>query len=252
MSAPSSAAQQKLKNHIHHECLRAFKTAIPLMISFIPFGMMLGAQAKIKGMSLLELVLMCGINFAGGSEFVAIGLWQEVPPLLLIVCMTLLVNCRHILMGVTMIPICRRQPVRKMLLSFFLLCDETWALSLQDSYRRMGEGYREPFSYSYYITIAVSFYITWVITAVLGMLVGPLLGDLTQYGFDMAFPAVFIVLIKGMWNGWRRGITWACSLVVACIVHLIIPGAWYVIAGAMTGLLFVLCVPPRFFEVNRA
>ncbi|MDI2091538.1 AzlC family ABC transporter permease [Commensalibacter oyaizuii] len=243
-----SVAQAHIQRYVYKECIRGFKAALPLMISFLPFGMLLGTQAKMHGMSLLEILLMCGINFAGGSEFVAVGLWQHAPPLLLIVSMTLLVNCRHVLMGVTMIPLCRKEPLSKILFSFFFLCDEAWALSLQDSYRRMKEGYRRAFSYPFYITVALCFYFIWLFSALLGVLVGPLLGDLTQYGFDMAFPAVFIVLLRGMWQGWRKGIPWAVSLIVACIVHLTVPGAWYVIAGAGAGLIIVLLLPENFFE----
>jgi len=36
--------------------------------------------------------------------------------------------------------------------------------------------------------------------AVLGALMGPVLGDIDRYGFATAFPGVFIVLLRGMWN----------------------------------------------------
>lgn len=243
--------QKQMRRSVRKECIRAIKVVFPVMLSLIPFGMLLGTQAIAHGMSVLELFLMCSLNFAGGSEFVAVGLWQNVPPLLLIMLMTFLVNCRHILMGATIIPFCRRLSLPKVMLSFFLLCDECWALSLQDSYRRRKEGYRLAFSYPFYLTIAISLYVVWVSSALFGALVGPLFGDLTRYGFDMAFVAVFIVLLRGMWSGWRRGIPWAASLVVACIVYVTVPGVWYVIAGTSAGLAVVLLTPAHFFQVSN-
>jgi predicted branched-subunit amino acid permease len=70
----------------------------------------------------------------------------------------------------------------------------------------------------------------------LGALVGPHLGNIETYGFAMAFPAVFLVLMRGMWRGIRAARPWLVSLLVASIVHLTVPGAWFVIAGALAGL----------------
>jgi predicted branched-subunit amino acid permease len=52
----------------------------------------------------------------------------------------------------------------------------------------------------------------------------------------MAFPAVFLVLLRGMWKDAAEAFPWLVSLVVAAGVHLTVPGAWYVPAGAVTGV----------------
>ena len=49
----------------------------------------------------------------------------------------------------------------------------------------------------------------------LGAAVGPTIGNIEQYGFDMAFTAVFLVLLRGMWKGMRASRPWFVSLVVA-------------------------------------
>lgn len=240
--------RKRIHYTIRKEVTRGLKTAFPMMLSFIPFGLLLGAQAKIHGISVLELLLMCSLNFAGGSEFVAVSLWQDTPPLLLIVAMTLLVNCRHILMGATLIPFCKRFSLKKILPSLFFLCDECWALSLQDCYKRLKQAITPSFSYIFYISVGVSLYLVWVSSAVMGILLGPVFGNLFHYGFDMAFVAIFIVLLRGMWLGWRKGIPWAISLFVACIVHILVPGEWYVIAGTLAGIVFVLFVPNHLLQ----
>lgn len=70
-----------------------------------------------------------------------------------------------------------------------------------------------------------------------GAAIGPMIGDVEVYGFDMAFPAVFLVLLKGMWTGLRTARPWLVSLVTAALVYLFVPGAWYVAAGALSGLI---------------
>ena len=96
-----------MKSETQQEFKRGAKDCIPIMIGIVPFGLILGAQAGQKGMSVLETTLMMGLNFAGGSEFAAVSLWQSPLPVLLIIGTTFLINSRHILMGVAFIPFVR-------------------------------------------------------------------------------------------------------------------------------------------------
>lgn len=52
----------------------------------------------------------------------------------------------------------------------------------------------------------------------------------------MAFTAVFLVMLKGMWRGVRPARPWLVSLAVAAVTYLLVPGAWYVAAGALAGV----------------
>ncbi len=212
------------------EIWRGLKSALPVMGGFVPFALVLGAQASQKGFSHLEVPLLTGINFGGGSEFAAIGLWTSPPHILLIVAMTFLVNCRHILMGAALAPYLAHLRKREVLPALYLMCDEAWALGIADA-RRLGR-----LSLSYYMGAAIGLYITWIASTALGSFIGPVLGDVSVYGFDMAFPAVFLVLMSGMWQGWRGARPWLVSLIVAAVTHLLVPGAWYVAAGAVAGI----------------
>lgn len=51
------------------ELVRGAKAALPVLLGFIPFALVLGAQASHKGLSAYEVALMTGLNFGGGSEF---------------------------------------------------------------------------------------------------------------------------------------------------------------------------------------
>jgi len=119
----------------------------------------------------------------------------------------------------------------------FFMCDESWAMGLADARQRADAGRPQPFSLAYYIGVSIGLYATWVVFTALGALLGPVLGDITRYGFDMAFPAVFLVLLRGMWKGMRAAMPWAVSLVAAVAACLLLPGAWYVPAGAVAGVL---------------
>ncbi|WP_447789877.1 MULTISPECIES: hypothetical protein [Pseudomonas] len=41
-----------------------------------------------------------------------------------------------------------------------------------------------------------------------------------------------------MWKGPRLACSWLVSLLVAILVYLTVPGAWFVFAGVIAGMLF--------------
>ncbi|WP_409308746.1 AzlC family ABC transporter permease [Pectobacterium sp. B1J-3] len=222
-----------------NEFNRGVLAAVPVMIGFIPFGLLLGTQAVQKGFSVSELVLMTGLNFGGGSEFAALSLWTSPPHVLTIVFVSLLVNSRHLLMGASLAPYLAHLPRRHALLALFFMCDESWAMSIADVAKRRQQGL-SAFSMAYYAGVALSLWLIWIISTGTGVMVGPMLGDVTMWGFDMAFPAVFLVLLKGMWRGFIPAIPWLVSLVSAAATYRFCPGAAYVPVGATMGLFTIL------------
>jgi 4-azaleucine resistance transporter AzlC len=236
MSSPRSRTIITTRKGQRSEFQRGLTAALPVMAGFLPFALVLGAQASQKGFSPLEVPLMTGLNFGGGSEFAAVGLWTSPPHVLLIVAITLLINSRHLLMGAVMASRLQHLPMRKALPALFFMCDESWAMGLADARERAHAGKAETVSLRYYLGVSVGLYLTWVVFTGIGAIVGPLIGDIKAYGFDMAFPAVFLVLLRGMWKGMRASRPWLVSLVTAAATHLLIPGAWYVVVGALSGL----------------
>jgi 4-azaleucine resistance transporter AzlC len=215
---------------------RGLRASAPVLIGLVPAALVLGAQATGKGIAPLAVPLMTGLNFAGGSEFAAIGLWTSPPHLLLIVGVTLLVNSRHLVMGAALAPWLRHLPRRRVLPALFLMVDESWAMALADAKSRDGSP-RSGFSMTYFLGVSAGVYASWVSFTAIGALIGPVLGDIERWGFDMAFPAVFLVLLREMWKGMRPAVPWLISLVVAVGTYLIVPGAWYVPVGAGAGIL---------------
>lgn len=198
---------------------RGFRASLPILIGIIPFALLLGAEAASKGLKLFEVPLMTGLNFAGGSEFAAIRLWTSPPNVLLIAGLTFLVNSRHLLMGAAIAPFLTGLSKRRILPALFILVDESWALGMADA-RQQGR-----LSLPFYLGAALPMWLVWVVFTALGAAVGPVLGDASAYGLELAFPAVFLVLLRSMWQGFRTARPWLVSLVVAATAHLLVPGA---------------------------
>jgi 4-azaleucine resistance transporter AzlC len=237
MSISQACLPQEARDKASSEFRRGLVSCTPVLLGIVPCALVLGAQAAQKGLSVVEVPLMTGLNFAGGSEFAAIQLWTSAPHILLIVAITFLVNSRHLLMGAALAPFLRHLPKRKAFPALFVMCDESWALGLADAKQRASVGINPAFSLPYYAGAALAFYLTWVVFTTLGAALGPVLGDVEAYGFDMAFPAVFLVLLRSMWKGMAAVRPWLVSLVVAALTYLLVPGAWYVAAGALSGLI---------------
>ena len=63
----------------------------------------------------------------------------------------------------------------------------SWAMGVADARRRaLG------FSLAYYLGVSAGLYMAWVSCTAAGAFLGPRIGDLEQYGFDMAFTAAEI------------------------------------------------------------
>lgn len=218
------------------EARRGFVTGLPVTAAFIPFGLVLGASAAQKGLSMGEVFLMTALNFAGGSEMAVIQVWTWPPNILLIALITLLINSRHILMGATLVPYLRSHSRRNCLIALYIMCDESWAVAHADIRRRLHLPQHACLSLPFYFGVAASMYVTWFTSCTLGACIGPVLGDIRVYGLQMAIPAVFLVILRGLWPGVRHALPWLASLAAAGLTWRAFPGAWYILAGSVAGI----------------
>ncbi len=212
--------------------------AFPTVVAVIPFGLILGQQATEKGLAPAEILAMSSIVFAGSSQLIAVGLWSTPAPIAALALMALLVNLRHVLMGASL-SVKIAHFGRWRYLAAFLLTDEGWALSERRAVDK-------PISRTFYFTVALTLFVFWQVSSLLGTLFGAYLEHPETYGLDFTFPAIFIALALGFWKGARRtGPVLAASAVVAVAVHATVPGAWYVIAGALAGIAAAVITAPR-------
>lgn len=232
------STQSALSIRDFSEFKRGVKQSIPLLFGITPFALVLGAQATQKGFSTLEVPLLTGLNFAGGSEFAILEMWTNPPHILMLIFITFLINSRHLLMGASLVPYLRHLPNKKVFPALFFMVDESWALGLSDAQRNQKQyGLQAAFNMHFYAGVCFSLYLMWVGFTTLGAMIGPNLGDINRFGFDMAFPAVFLVLMRGMWKGYQAALPWVISLISAVLAYLYLPTGWYVPIGALTGIL---------------
>jgi 4-azaleucine resistance transporter AzlC len=201
----------------------------PLIVAVMPIGLVFGAVAAGKGLTPAEVTLMSALVFAGGSQFVAMDIWTHPASWAALGFSALLVNVRHVLMSASIGGKLDRFSGPARYLSMLLLADEIWAMAeMRASATKLTP--------AWFAGLAVPFYCVWVLTSLAGALLGAFLGDPKVTGLDFAFPAVFIVLVMGFWKGRGTGAVLAASASAAVLTHQLLPGVWYIAAGAAAGV----------------
>jgi 4-azaleucine resistance transporter AzlC len=203
---------------------------MPAMVAAIPIGLLFGAVAASKGLSVAEVALMSALVCAGGAQLAVIEIWGYPVPVVAVLFATLLVNLRHVLMGASLAPKLGLFRPWHRALTFYTLTDEDWAFAE----RRVAAGRR--LTPAYFGIMGAVLWANWVTCSALGAALGPLLGDPRRLGADFAFTALFIGLIAGLWRGRSTGFVVAASAIAAAAAYRFLGSPWHVAAGAFAGI----------------
>ncbi|KKC34313.1 AzlC family ABC transporter permease [Devosia psychrophila] len=209
------------------------RACIPVVISVAAYGVVWGVLARGAGVSLLEVIMMSGLVFAGSAQFVALDLWTTTPatlPIGPLILAALIINLRYLLLTATLRPLFRPGQQVKGALTMFIVSDETWAITLGAMAKGRGTA-------AFLLGGGVLAYTTWLATAVIGHTLGSAIDDPRSYGLDFAFTATFLVLLLGMWKGKGDVIPWLVAALAAIVTAKMIPGSWYILIGGMVGSL---------------
>ncbi|HEY9889399.1 MAG TPA: AzlC family ABC transporter permease [Candidatus Obscuribacterales bacterium] len=164
------------------------RQTIPLIIGAIPFGIIFGTLAQASGLSAAATLAMSAGVFAGSSQFIAVGLVATGSPIAIIVLTTLVVNLRHLLYAVGLVPYLRHLGQGWKAALAFWLTDETFMVAIQ----RYREGDRTPHQHWFQLGSAVAMYGNWQLSTWLGLTLGQNLPNAANWGLDFAMVATFI------------------------------------------------------------
>jgi predicted branched-subunit amino acid permease len=203
----------------------------PMLPGIMAFGMAFGALCAQKQFSLAEVEVMMGAVYGGLSQFVAVQSWPDTltpSSIATLALLTLTVNIRFALMSATLRPWLGTLPPWQAYPSMLLVTDGGWLAAMR--YRDHGGA-----NASFYLGGALLLYALWLVAAIPGFLLAGQLSDPRKYGVDLVMPAFYAAMLVPAWKGTRRAIPWLVSGAVALIVHWLLPGWWFIIAGALSG-----------------
>jgi 4-azaleucine resistance transporter AzlC len=162
------------------------RNVLSLAAALAIVGASLGAIAVSKGVSLWLITLMAALVFAGGSEFMTVGLISAGAAPITAVISGLMLNARHLPFGFAVGDLVgRRWPTR--LVGTHVMVDESVAFALAE---QTPERSRRA-----YWTAGLALYFTWAPSVFVGGFLGQWVGNPEALGLDAALPAALLALI---------------------------------------------------------
>ena len=204
------------------------RRTLPIALSGCAYGLVFGVLAQQAHLSILEVLLMSGLVYAGSAQLIVLSLWTTPLPITAILFTTLIVNLRNVLLGVTISPWFLRLPRLKAYTTVFLLADENWALM-------MGEFNTGKRNAAFLLGSGLVLYVEWLSSTVIGRVLGNIVHDPARFGLDFAFTAVFLFLLVGLWKGKSDLLPWLVAGIVAVLSAHFLPGKWYILLGGLMG-----------------
>ena len=212
----------------------AFPVTVPVLTGYVCLGLAYGVLMAANGYGPLWSVLMSAIGFCGSMQYAVIPILAAGFEPLQAFLLTLMVNARHVLYGLSMLERYRGLGWARFPL-IYTLSDETFSLvSTLDP----PEGVERR---DFFLCISLLDYSYWVCGTALGGLLGSALSFNTA-GLDFALTALFVVLFLEQWKERERraaGMTGiACAAVSLAVFgpdNLVIPAMIMILAALLGG-----------------
>jgi predicted branched-subunit amino acid permease len=208
--------------------LRGARAMLPLLPSAVAFGLLYGFLATERGMTRLEVTLSSALVCAGSAQFLAMELWAWPLPVPALAAAVLVVNLRHVLMGPVLLPWLRHLPPARTYASLFVMTDQSWGASVAELRR----GGRDA---AFLAGAGGVLWAAWVAASLAGTLAGDVSGFVERWGLGFLTVAFYVALLAGFWRGRGDLMPWLVAAGVALVARELVPGAWYVLAGALAG-----------------
>ena len=170
----------------------AFPVTVPVLMGYLAIGMAFGLMLQSIGYGVGWAVLMSLLIYAGSGQYLGVSLLAAGASLTQTAFLTLIINFRHLVYGLSMLEKFRGMGARKLYM-IFSLTDETYALL---SSAQAPEGVDE---HDFFFTVSLLNQSYWVLGSALGSLLGSTLGFNTT-GVDFAMTALFLVIAVGQWK----------------------------------------------------
>lgn len=209
----------------------AFPVTVPVLMGYLAIGMAFGFMLQAIGYNYIWAFFMSLTIYAGSGQYLGVQLLNTHATLGTVALMTLLINFRHLVYGLSMLEKFRGMGLRKFYM-IFSLTDETYALL---SSVQVPAGV-EP--HSFYFSIALLDHSYWILGSVIGAVAGALL-PIDTTGIDFAMTALFVVIAVDQWKAYKKHLPALLGAIVT-LVSLTLVGADNMLLPALAVIVVAL------------
>ena len=174
------------------------KECIPTLLGYAGVGLSFGIVAASQNFSVLEIILLCLIIYAGAAQFIICTLVIAGTPISAIVLTILIVNSRMFLLSMTLAPNYKQYGFWNRVGLGTLLTDETFGVAITPYVK--GEKINDRWLHGLNITA----YLFWTVSCVIGAIFGEYISNPDALGLDFAITAMFIFLCISQFEGIKK------------------------------------------------
>ena len=174
----------------------AFPVTVPVLMGYLAIGIAFGLMLQEIGYNFIWAFFMSLTIYAGSGQYLGVALLATAAGLGTVALMTLLINFRHLVYGLSMLEKFRGMGWRKLYM-IFSLTDETYAL-LSSARAPVGVDPK-----NFYFAIALLDQSYWILGSVIGAVAGAVIPFSTE-GVDFAMTALFVVIAVDQWKAYQK------------------------------------------------
>lgn len=174
------------------------KECVPTLLGYAGVGLSFGIVAVASGFSLLEIILLCLLVYAGAAQFIICALVIAGTPISAIVLTAFIVNSRMFLLSMTLAPNYQSYGLLNRIGLSTLITDETFGVAITPNLK--GEKINDRWLHGLNITA----YLFWTFACVMGAIFGKYINNPETLGLDFAIAAMFIFLAVSQFESVQR------------------------------------------------
>lgn len=201
-----------MENEAHVTFKQGVKECIPTLLGYAGVGLSFGIVAVASGFSMLEIILLCLLVYAGAAQFIICGLVISGTPISAIILTTFIVNSRMFLLSMTLAPSYKNYSLLNRIGLSTLVTDETFGVAITPHLK--GEKINDRWLHGLNITA----YVFWTFACIIGAVFGKYIHQPEALGLDFAITAMFIFLAVSQFESIRRSKSNTYFVLIICVI----------------------------------
>ena len=199
-------------NEAHVTFKQGVKECIPTLLGYAGVGLSFGIVAVASGFSMLEIILLCLLVYAGAAQFIICALVISGTPISAIILTTFIVNSRMFLLSMTLAPSYKNYSLLNRIGLSTLVTDETFGVAITPHLK--GEKINDRWLHGLNITA----YVFWTFACIIGAVFGKYIHQPDALGLDFAITAMFIFLAVSQFESLRRSKINTYFVLIICVI----------------------------------